>query len=108
MRRPRPRNRDGKPVDPVPFLVVVLTGFLVTYAWGPLYFAALGFTLVEALAVVTVLFLAIMAWAYHRLVRHADVASTRDVPTDHRLSWLLYAVAIGIALVVLLALPFLR
>lgn len=108
MRWPRPRTRDGEPTDPVPFLVVALTGFLVTYAWGPLYFAALGFTLLEALVVVTVLFLAITAGAYHRLVWHAGATNSREITVEGRLSWLLYAVAIGVALVVLLALPFLR
>ena len=38
----RLRNRDGSPVDPVPFLVLAAMAFAVAYSFGPIYFDALG------------------------------------------------------------------
>ncbi|GAB3033322.1 hypothetical protein [Natronobiforma cellulositropha] len=106
MRLPRPRTRDGRPVDPVPLLVVVLTLFLLTHAWGPLYLGALGFSLPAALAIATAVFCCLSVVAYHRLVWRGG--RERDPYSSDPLSWLLYAVAIAVALAVLLALPFLR
>ena len=49
----RLRNRDGSPVDPVPFLVLAAMAFAVAYSFGPIYFDALGVSLVPALALST-------------------------------------------------------
>ncbi|WP_255191191.1 hypothetical protein [Natronobeatus ordinarius] len=102
----RPRNRDGTPIDPVPFLVVALTAFLITHAWGPLYLGVLGVSPLVSLVVLTALLAVVVAVAYHQLVWTVD-PDRPSVGVDQRLSYLLYAVAIGIALIVLLAIPFL-
>ena len=39
-----PRDRDGTPVDPVPFLVVAASAVLVVCSGGPPYLLALGLT----------------------------------------------------------------
>ncbi len=103
----RPRNREGTPVDPVPFLVVVLTAFLITHAWGPLYLGALGFSTAGSLSLLTALLAVIVAVAYYRLVWLADPGKPRVASPDQRLSYLLYAIVIGFALLALLAVPFL-
>lgn len=103
----RPRNRDGTPVDPVPLLVVVLTAFLITHAWGPLYLGALGVPMIPAFTILTGLFLVIVAVAYHQLVWTAHPERQGEVPAERRFARLVYAIVIGIGLVVLLALPFL-
>lgn len=115
MWRPRLRNRHGTPIDPVPALVVVLTAFLVIYAWGPLYLLTLGFAPMQSVVPLTTLFLAVVAGTYYHLVYTATPEWRIESPSrqpvvapEDRLSWLPYAIATGIALVVLLALPFLR
>ena len=102
----RPRKRDGTPIDPVPFLVVVLTTFLITHAWGPLYFLALGFSVAQSLAVVTVLFAVATVVAYRQLVWTAHPLRQAEVPAEQRIKRLVYAIPIGIGSVLLLSLPF--
>lgn len=97
-------NEHGTPVDPVPFLVVVLTAFLITHAWGPLYLLALGVELLPAFVVLTALWLVIAGVAYDRLVR--TVYPERPSVADGRLASLWYAVVSGFGITVLLALPF--
>lgn len=104
----RLRNRDGTPVDPVPAFVVVLTAFVVVYAWGPLYLAALGFSLGQALAILTVAFVLLSAATFFRLVWAAKPALRAQVPNEYRFVRLLYAMAIGAVLVVLSVLPIAR
>ncbi len=103
----RPRNREGTPVDPVPFLVVSLTAFLITHAWGPLYLLALGFTTAESLVALTALLVVVVAVAYYRLVWLVDPEKPRVASADQRLSYLFYAIVIGFVLLALLAAPFL-
>jgi hypothetical protein len=87
---PRPRNRDGRPVDPVPFVVVAGLGGMLALSVGPLYGLAYGLSLRVALAVA--------AGAYHQLVRGARPAGAPG-PTAADADWLLYvAVAFGVVL----------
>lgn len=103
----RPLNDRGTPVDPVPFLVVAALGFLVSYAYGPIYCMALGFTLPQALGLSTLAFGATLVTAYHRLVWIARPELRGEVPAGLRLRRLFLAALIVAGLLGLLALPLL-
>jgi hypothetical protein len=102
----RIRNRNGRPVDPVPFFVVAATAFLVCFSFGPLYGTAMGASLSLALVGSGVTFVGATAGAYHRLVHQFDPDAPR-APADVRLRNLVYVGAILAGLLILLALPLL-
>ncbi|WP_224270652.1 hypothetical protein [Haloprofundus salinisoli] len=85
-------NRDGTPVDAVPFLVVASLTFGLTFAFGPAYGLSLGLPLTTAVAASAVVFAAATAAAYYRLVWTANPDIRREVPADVRLLKLLYFV----------------
>ena len=103
----RVRNRDGTPVDPVPFLVVVALAFLLTFSVGPIYAAAVGLSFPAGLALSAGVFVAVSAGAYGRLVRRATPELRAEVPPDRRLARLLYGALCLALLLVLLSLPLL-
>ena len=99
------RNKHGTPVDPVPFLVVVLCTVMVGYSYGPLYLMALGLGLGDSL-LVTGSVTALVTWAaHHRFVWTARPDLASEVPAAVRFKRLFYAVLIGVVALVLLALP---
>jgi len=100
------RNRAGEAVDPVPFLVVTGIAFAVAFAYGPMYFRALGLPIREGLAVSTGLFAAATAWLYYRMVWTLDPTHRETVPVGDRFERLLLATLLCIGVVALLALPF--
>lgn len=99
------RNQEGTPVDPVPFLVVAATAFATCYSFGPLYFVALGTDLATGVLTSTGVFLAATGGAYHQLVWTARPDVRAAVDPARRLWRLVLGAAVGIAVVVLLALP---
>ena len=99
------RNRDGSPVDPVPFLVLAAMAFAVTYSFGPIYFDALGVSLVPALALSTAAFLGATAVAFHRLVWAFDPVVREEVPASVRFRRLILAAVVAAPALVALALP---
>ncbi|WP_135821644.1 hypothetical protein [Halostella litorea] len=101
------RNRQGRAVDPVPFLVVTLLGFLIVYSFGPPYLGALGLAIDHGVALSTGVFLAIAAAAYHRLVWSYRPDRRRAVPGGVRFGTLYYGILVLGALCVLLSLPLL-
>lgn len=101
------RNDQGEPVDPVPFLVVVLLSFLVAYSFGPPYWMALGFTLAEGLGLTTGVFAVVAGVAYRRMVWKARPELRGEVPGAVRFRRLVYLVFVLVALAVLLTLPIL-
>ena len=97
----RVRNRDGDPVDPVPFLVSAGLSAMLLFSTGPLYGLAYGLSVRVSLAAVTVAAVAVSAFAYHRLVWVA-APSWVVVPAELRFQRLLYvAVAFGVVLLAL-------
>lgn len=95
----RVRNRDGDPVDPVPFLVSVGLAAMLLFSAGPLYGLAYGISVRGSLAVSTVAAVAVTAFAYHRLVWVATPGWV-DVPAELRFERLLYvALAFAVILV---------
>jgi hypothetical protein len=96
------RNDQGTPIDPVPFLVTASMAFAVLYSFGPGYLLELGFSLPEALGVVTVLFLGTTIVAYHRLVRRARPEQRSEISASGQFAQLYYAILIGIVLLIVL------
>lgn len=62
------QNRDGDPVDPVPFLVSVGMTVMLLFSVGPLYGQAYGLPVWACLTIATASTVAVSAVAYHRLV----------------------------------------
>jgi len=105
----KPRNKHGTPIDPVPFLVVFLLGFLICFSYGPPYLTTFGFTIPESLLISAGVVAGIGVLAYHRYVWTARPDLRGEVPASVRLQRLFYAVIAGVFLLALLALPmFLR
>jgi len=92
------RNRDGAPIDPVPFAVVVGLAFMLIVSLGPLYGQAYGLPLWVGLLVSGCVFLVVAALAYHWTVRTARAADV-DVPAALQAEQLLY-VALILGLVI--------
>jgi hypothetical protein len=103
----RLRNRDGTPVDAVPFLVVVALAFLLTFSFGPIYTVAIGLSFPVGLALSAAAFVVASVGAYVRLVWQARPDLRAEIPAADRLTRLLYA-ALCLALgLVLLSIPLL-
>ena len=99
------RNRDGTPVDGVPFLVTTAAAFLVTYSFGPVYCLELGLRPPAAVAVTTAAFLAVAAVTYHRFVWTVSPVAREEVPAAQRLLRLVYGVVAATLLMLALSLP---
>jgi hypothetical protein len=98
------RNREGRPVDPVPFLVVAAIVFAVCYSFGPMYFVAFGVGLPWAIAGSSAAFLAGTGVAYHRLVRTAYPEVRGEVSAGSRLGRMLLIGVLAVAGLALLSL----
>ncbi|MDS0281116.1 hypothetical protein [Haloarcula onubensis] len=101
------RNSEGAAVDPVPFLVVSLLGFAVSFAVGPLYVMALGASLPVGLGVAGATTAVTAAVAYHRYVWTERPDLRREIPVDARFGRLVYGLLAGLLAVAALALPLL-
>lgn len=107
-RLPSPfRNREGDPVDPVPFLVTASAAFLVTFSFVPVYCLTLGLSVATATAASTAVFLVAAGLAYRRLVRTAHPDLRSEVDPGLRLRQLFYVALVVVGLLVLVSLPLL-
>lgn len=97
-----PRNRDGTPIDPVPFAVVALLGAMIAIAWGPLYLKAHGVAERPAVAASVVLAGLTVCVAYYRYVWTANPTVLEEIPAVVRYRRLLYAIVIGVIVVLAL------
>ena len=102
------RNADGTPVDPVPFFISILVAFLVTHAWGPVYLMSLGVGIRPAVVVLTALWIVIAAGAFRQLIWENRPERRKHISTESQAEKLGYAIVIGILLLFILSLPFLR
>jgi hypothetical protein len=103
----RLRNREGAPVDAVPFLVVASMAALVAFSVGPVYCLSLGIEGPAVFGVPTVAFVGAVCAAYHRLVYTARPDLRREIPAERRIRRLFYTALVGTALLLALSLPFL-
>ncbi len=93
------QNRDGVPVDPVPFGVSAMLTFMLVFSIGPVYAQAYGFSLPGGITISTAVFVVSSGVAYYRLVWTATPGTPR-VAVDVRLERLLYLMlAMGTVLV---------
>jgi hypothetical protein len=92
------RNRDGEPVDAVPFLVSTGILGMLTLSVGPLYGLAYGVPVAYAVAASFGATAVVCAVAFHRLVWIAP-PSWVTIPPEVRFQRLFYlAVAFGLVL----------
>ena len=91
-------NRDGTPIDPVPFLVVALLAAMVLIAWGPLYLLAHGLALVPSVAISVSIAIAACLVLYYRFVWTANPLIREEVPAATRYLRFLYGIAAGVVL----------
>lgn len=101
------KNKDGTPVDPIPFFIVSIMAFTIIFTFGPPYFLALGLRLEVALAACTAIVCISTVTAYYRYVWTTRPTTRAEVPGPVRLKRLFYAILAGFLLVALLALPLL-
>ena len=98
------RNREGRPVDPVPFLVVTGLAFLGSYSFVPVYCLSLGLSMHVSTGTSTVVFLGLSAVTYHRMVWAARPDLQGEVPPGFRLQRLFYGVLVVVGVLLLLTL----
>ncbi|MFB6267176.1 MAG: hypothetical protein ABEI31_05920 [Halodesulfurarchaeum sp.] len=98
-------NRRGDRIDPVPFIVTVLLSFMVVFSFGPIYAMEYGFAQLEALAISSVIMVAIGAGAYYRLVWTYRPEMREEVPVESRLQRLFYAIIAGVLVLGALTYP---
>lgn len=95
-------NRDGTPIDPVPFFVVALLAFTIAVAWGPVYLLELGVELRVAVGISFGLAGVSIAIAYHRMVWAANPTVREEVPARVRFRKFIYAILVGVVVVLVL------
>jgi hypothetical protein len=100
------RNRDGRRVDPVPFVVVTGLAFLGCYSFLPVYCVSLGLSPSVAVGVTTAVFLPLAGGAYYRLVWTTRPAVRGEVSPGLRLEHIFYAALAVTGLLLLLTLLF--
>lgn len=99
------RNREGVVVDVVPFVVTCGSMFLLLYSFIPLYLQALGLEMGPAIAATTAAYGVVLVVAYYRQVHQVDPERRANVPARLRFKWLVYLMALTLAVIVLLSLP---
>lgn len=98
------RSREGRPVDPVPFLVVTGLAFLGSYSFVPVYCLSLGLSIRVSAGTGTLVFLALTAVSYHRMVWTARPHLRGEVPAGSRIQRLFYGVLAVAGVLLLLTL----
>ena len=99
----RLRNRNGTPVDPVPFAVVSGLACMLSLSFGPLYGQAFGLSLPSALLVSAAASIGVTVASFYWQVW--DTYPLEETPVEIRFERLVYgALAFGV-IVVALTLP---
>lgn len=88
---------DGEAVDPVPFLVVVAFGLLVSVAFLPVYVLSLGASLWVGVLVAITVPAAFAVLVYRRMVWHRNDEVHREVSAEARLQTIVYGVLVACA-----------
>lgn len=99
------RNREGVPVDPVPFFVVTGLVCMLVLSFGPLYGQALGAGLEHSLAGSVAVSFAATVGSYYRQVWTVRPEFIDAVPAGIRAERLFYLMVVLGALIVGLAIP---
>lgn len=106
------RNRDGVRVEPAPFVMMVGTAALVMWPFGPPYFLAWGFSVLQSVGLTAGVFVGVTGVAYYQCVWTARPPSVEDgveVPVEWQLERLLAGgAAVTVVLLALTGLLYLR
>ena len=95
-------NRHGETVDPVPFIVITGSTWLLCLSFGPLYLDLFGIPWTQGLVTCAILAVVASSWAYRRFVWTVDPAVQDSLPAGirfHRLC--LGGVIFGTILIIL-------
>lgn len=95
-------NRNGTPVDPVPFVVVSLLAVTAAITWGPVYLLGLGADRTVAVSVSAALAVVSVPVSYYRLVWTANPTVREEVPAQVRFRKLFWAIVVGVVVVLAL------
>jgi hypothetical protein len=68
------RNRHGEIVDPIPFVVITGSTWLLCLSFGPLYLDLFGIPWTEGLLACVILAVVTSLWAYRRFIWTVDPA----------------------------------
>lgn len=98
------RNREGRDVDPVPFLVVSGLSLAGSLSFVPAYCLALGLSIPVSAGAGVAVFLGLSAVAYHRMVWTARPELRGEVPPGMRLQQLVYGMLVVVGVLLLLTL----
>lgn len=90
-------DRDGEDVDPAPFLVVAVTGLLVSLSFLPAVVLRLGGSAGSGIAVALVVAGGFTVAAYRRMVSGGRASVRTEVPPEDRLRTLVYGVLVAAA-----------
>ncbi|USZ71586.1 hypothetical protein [Natronosalvus halobius] len=104
----RLRNREGTPVDPVPFFVVAGLAVMLVLSFGPLYGQAIGVGLEYSAAGSIALSFVFTVGAYYRQVWTVRPEFVGVVPSEMRVERLYYLMLVLLVVVVGLAIPLVR
>lgn len=89
-------NSRGAPVDPVPFLVVSLTGVLACFTCGPPYLLAAGVAFGPGVVATTAVAVLLTWESYYEFVWTATDTQSVGRPAGPRLQRIGYAAAITV------------
>jgi len=90
-------DRDGEPLDPVPFLVVAAIGLLVSLSFLPAVVMELGGSAGIGVAVALVVAAGFAIAAYRRMVSGNRASLRTELPPEDRLRTIVYGVVVAAA-----------
>jgi hypothetical protein len=99
------RNREGKRVDPMPWVVTVSLGFMLLFSVGPIYLHEYGLDPLPSVIALIAIFLGVVVGSYWRLVHTVRPDLRGEIPPDVRLERLFYAILAGILVLIAVSLP---
>ena len=99
------RNRHGKSVDPVPFIVVASLAFMFVISLGPLYGTLFGLSIATGVVASLVVSIGCGCAAFYRFVWTFDPESSAEIPASARFANLGYAALAFFLVLLLLLIP---
>lgn len=99
------RNRHGKRVDAVPFIVVASLAFMFVISLGPLYGTLFGLPIATGVVASLVISVGCGCAAFYRFVWAFDPERMAEIPASVRFQNLGYAALVFFLVLVLLLIP---
>ncbi|MFB6250292.1 MAG: hypothetical protein ABEI27_01165 [Halobellus sp.] len=96
------RNRQGEPVDPIPFAVIASVAWLLCLSFGPLYLDAFSVPWARGVLVSVAVAVGMTVWAYRRFIWTVDPTVRRELSVGLRFRQICYgAIIFGVVLLLL-------